>query len=73
MGEDRRDAPASLEPDGCARRARKGRDWSEIVRKIGYAPLPTSTQNLERQIGVLRTERCDEISRESVSDWPECP
>jgi hypothetical protein len=30
------------------------------MRKIGYARVSTSTQNLDRQIGALRAERCDD-------------
>src|SRR5262245_6466764 len=35
--------------------------------KIGYARVPTSTQNLDRQIGAPRAERCDEVYREKAS------
>jgi DNA invertase Pin-like site-specific DNA recombinase len=35
--------------------------------KIGYARVSTSQQNLDRQIGALRAERCDEIFREKAS------
>jgi len=41
--------------------------WSEIMRKIGYARVSTSTQNLDREIGALRAERCDEVYREKAS------
>jgi DNA invertase Pin-like site-specific DNA recombinase len=37
------------------------------MRKIGYARVSTSTQSLDRRIGVLRTERCHEVYREKVS------
>ena len=37
------------------------------MRKIGYARVSTSSQNLDRQIGALRAERCHEIYREKAS------
>jgi len=37
------------------------------MRKIGYARVSTSTQSLDRQIGALRAERCDEVYREKAS------
>jgi DNA invertase Pin-like site-specific DNA recombinase len=37
------------------------------MRKIGYARVSTPTQNLDRQIGALRAERCDLIFREKAS------
>ena len=37
------------------------------MRKIGYARVSTITQNLDRQIGALRAERCQEIYREKAS------
>ena len=39
------------------------------MRKIGYARVSTSTstQNLNRQIGALRAERCHEVYREKAS------
>jgi DNA invertase Pin-like site-specific DNA recombinase len=37
------------------------------MRKIGYARVSTSTQNLDRQIGALRAERCHEVYREKAS------
>jgi len=37
------------------------------MRKIGYARVSTPTQSLDRQIGALRAERCDEIFREKAS------
>jgi DNA invertase Pin-like site-specific DNA recombinase len=35
--------------------------------KIGYARVSAPHQNLDRQIGALRAERCDEIYREKAS------
>jgi DNA invertase Pin-like site-specific DNA recombinase len=37
------------------------------MRKIGYARVSTCTQNLDRQIGALRAERCHEVYREKAS------
>src|SRR5215467_10200841 len=37
------------------------------MRKIGYARVSTSTQNLDRQMGALRAERCHEVYREKAS------
>jgi DNA invertase Pin-like site-specific DNA recombinase len=37
------------------------------MRKIGYARVSSSDQNLDRQIVALRAEGCDEIFREKVS------
>src|SRR6187549_816511 len=37
------------------------------MRKIGYARVSTPGQNLDRQIGALRAERCDELFREKAS------
>ena len=37
------------------------------MRKIGYARVSSTAQNLDRQIGALRSERCDEIFREKAS------
>jgi DNA invertase Pin-like site-specific DNA recombinase len=37
------------------------------MRKIGYARVSTPNQNLDRQLGALRTERCDVIYREKAS------
>src|SRR6188474_1831154 len=37
------------------------------MRKIGYARVSTPGQNLDRQIGALRAERCAEIYREKAS------
>jgi DNA invertase Pin-like site-specific DNA recombinase len=37
------------------------------MRKVGYARVSTSTQNLDRQIGALRAERCDEVYQEKAS------
>jgi len=37
------------------------------MRKIGYARVSTSTQNLDRQIGALRAEWYHEVYREKAS------
>ena len=37
------------------------------MHRIGYARVSTSTQNLDRQIGALRAERCHEVYREKAS------
>jgi DNA invertase Pin-like site-specific DNA recombinase len=37
------------------------------MRKIGYARVSTSTQNLDHQINALRAERCHAVYREKVS------
>ena len=37
------------------------------MRKVGYARVSTRAQNLDRQIGALRAERCHEIFRERAS------
>ena len=37
------------------------------MRKIGYARVSSSNQNLDRQIGALRAERCAEVYREKAS------
>lgn len=37
------------------------------MRKIGYARVSSPAQNLDRQIGALRSEQCDEIFREKAS------
>ena len=37
------------------------------MRKIGYARVSSSAQNLDRQIAALRAEQCDEIYREKGS------
>jgi DNA invertase Pin-like site-specific DNA recombinase len=37
------------------------------MRKFGYARVSSPHQNLDRQIGALRAERCDEIFREKAS------
>lgn len=36
-------------------------------RKIGYTRVSTAHQSLERQIGALRSERCDVLFREKAS------
>jgi DNA invertase Pin-like site-specific DNA recombinase len=38
-----------------------------MARKIGYARVSTPSQNLDRQIGALRAERCDKVFREKAS------
>lgn len=38
-----------------------------MTMKIGYARVSTTAQNLDRQIGALRTVKCDEIFREKAS------
>jgi DNA invertase Pin-like site-specific DNA recombinase len=45
------------------------------MRKIGYARVSAPHQNLDRQIGALRAERCHEIFREKASgrDIPNRP
>jgi DNA invertase Pin-like site-specific DNA recombinase len=40
---------------------------AQQMRKIGYARVSSATQNLDRQIGSLRAERCHEIFREKAS------
>jgi len=37
------------------------------MRKVGYARVSTSTQNLDRQIGALRAERWHKAYREKAS------
>src|SRR4029453_14064063 len=37
------------------------------MRKIGYARVSSTHQNLDRQLGALRAERCDVIFREKAS------
>ena len=37
------------------------------MRKIGYARVSSPQQNLDRQVGALRAERCDSIYREKAS------
>jgi DNA invertase Pin-like site-specific DNA recombinase len=35
--------------------------------KIGYARVSSVGQNLDRQMGALRAERCDEVFKEKAS------
>jgi DNA invertase Pin-like site-specific DNA recombinase len=37
------------------------------MKKIGYAWVSSSDQNLDRQIAALRTDGCDVIYREKMS------
>jgi DNA invertase Pin-like site-specific DNA recombinase len=37
------------------------------VKRIGYARVSTPSQNLDRQIAALRSERCDQVFREKAS------
>lgn len=37
------------------------------MRKVGYARVSAPHQNLDRQIGALRAERCSQVFREKVS------
>ena len=37
------------------------------MRKIGYARVCTTSQNVDRQIAALRAEGCDDIFREKAS------
>jgi DNA invertase Pin-like site-specific DNA recombinase len=37
------------------------------MRKIGYARVSSAAQNLGRQLGALRAERCDQIFAEKMS------
>lgn len=37
------------------------------MKTVGYARVSTATQKLDRQIGALRAEGCDEIFREKAS------
>ena len=37
------------------------------MRKIGYARVSSAAQNLDRQLGALRAERCDQIFAEKMS------
>jgi len=54
-----------------------GVEWSGVAwlaapqpGEIGYARVSTSTQNLDRQVGALRAERCHEVYREKASGKP---
>ena len=38
-----------------------------MIQKIGYARVSSKSQNLDRQLGALRAERCDAIYREKAS------
>jgi DNA invertase Pin-like site-specific DNA recombinase len=37
------------------------------IRKIGYARVSSAAQNLDRQLGALRAERCEVIFAEKMS------
>jgi DNA invertase Pin-like site-specific DNA recombinase len=37
------------------------------MRKIGYARVSSAAQNLDRQLGALRAERCNMIYQEKVT------
>jgi DNA invertase Pin-like site-specific DNA recombinase len=37
------------------------------MRKIGYARVSSASQNLDRQLGARRAERCDQIFAEKMS------
>jgi DNA invertase Pin-like site-specific DNA recombinase len=37
------------------------------MRKIGYASVSSAAQNLDRQLGALRAEQCDQIFAEKMS------
>jgi DNA invertase Pin-like site-specific DNA recombinase len=37
------------------------------MRKVGYARVSSAAQNLDRQFGALRAERCDLIFAEKVT------
>jgi DNA invertase Pin-like site-specific DNA recombinase len=37
------------------------------MRKVGYARVSSASQNLDRQLGALRAERCDVIYQEKVT------
>jgi DNA invertase Pin-like site-specific DNA recombinase len=37
------------------------------MHKIGYARASSAAQNLDRQLGALRAERCDRIVAEKVT------
>ena len=37
------------------------------MKKIGYARVSTTSQKLDRQLGALRAEDCDEVYREKAS------